>query len=183
MNEPGDQSSNGGWAVVLHSTWTGIVVTVLGTIIFAAFAISLLAFNGPGIVTVGLLLLAIVGVVVVFFDMPVAASFDAEGVTRHTPLRRQRLLWSDLNGVDRMRSGIIRTRKQGRGGGLVAKAGQRSYALTDALESWIEFDEIRDRLGHERAEQLGFVDRIRPAIDRTPTWTYRRKKWRPTMGS
>lgn len=179
MNKPGDRPSDEGRPVVLHSTWTGIVMTSLGALIFVVFAIVLLASNGPNALTLVVLGLAVIAAAVVGLDMPVAAAFGSDGITRHTPLRRQHLPWADVGRVDRARSGVFRTRKQGRGGGLVAKVGRKSYALTDALESAIEFDELRRRMGADRADQLGLVESIRPAIDRTPTYTYRRKKWHP----
>ena len=167
-----------GRSITLHSTWAGTMMSGFGAVVFLAFAIGMLAVNGAGIVTVALLVAAVFFFVVVLFDLPIAATFRTDGVVRRTLLRHQFLAWDDVTRLRRMRTGIW-SRKDGRGGGLLATIGRRKYMLVDTMESAMEFDELRLVLGSEWAEALGLVDDYRPPDDRSPTWLYRRDQWKP----
>ncbi len=173
---PGDEGS-----VTLHSSWTGLCFNGFGAFGFLAIAVYLAIDVGLNVATGVLLVLAVGTALVVLFDMPIATTFNAEGVKRRALLRHQDIPWGRISRIRRGRSGIVRSRKETVSGGLVAMVGRRPYVLTDVMESAIEFDQIRDCLGHDRADALGIAGHIRPARDRTPTWSYRKKHWRPEL--
>ena len=162
---------------VLHSSWTGIILAVVGSLLLVAVAVIAWMGGGASVLTIIVTVLAVAGVLVVAFDLPVASAFTASGVTRHTPLRHHHLSWDDIARLKRVRVGIHRTR-QGRQGGLIANRGHRNYTLVDRLESQLEFDDLRRVLG-PLAERLGLTDDLRPPEGRPPTWLYRRAHWKP----
>lgn len=175
MNAPhGDSPED---RIVLHSSWTGITLAAVGAVMLVAVAIIAWIGAGATVLTIVVTALAAVAVPVVAFDLPIASSFTANGVTRHTPLRHHHLAWGDVGRLKRVRVGIHRTR-QGRQGGLIANRGHRNYTLVDRVESEFEFDDLRRILGPE-AERLGLTDELRPPEGRSPTWLYRRAHWRP----
>ncbi|MEM7286299.1 MAG: hypothetical protein AAF480_08115 [Actinomycetota bacterium] len=163
--------------IVLHSSWTGIILAVVGAVLLVVVAVIAWAGAGATILTIVVTVLAAAAVVVVALDLPVASAFDRSGVTRHTPLRHHHLSWADITRLKRVRVGIHRTR-QGRQGGLIANRGHRNYTLVDRLESRLEFDDLRRVLGPQ-ADRLGLTDELRPPDGRPPTWLYRRAHWRP----
>ncbi len=165
-------------SVVLHSTWTGIVMAVLGSIMMAVVTIAVLATEGWSWWSGALVVVTTALSVVVLFDLPIAAEFGADAVTRRNLARRHRLRWDDVQRLERLRVGILRTRRRGVGGGLVARIGHRRYVLVDTVESQLEFDAVRRVLG-ERADVLGLTDDLRPEEGHNPTWLYRRQHWRP----
>lgn len=162
--------------VTLHSSWTGIVMASLGVVILLAVAIGVLtqAVNIVGVVIAGL---AFVGAVVVLFDMPIASTFDADGVERHTPLRRHRLAWSDIEEVQRARRSLRRPGGD-RSTGLVAIRGIRHTLLVDRTEGRREYEDLEAAIGEPTFSDV-FLDVGAPPENRTPTWMYRRRKWRP----
>lgn len=162
---------------MLHSTWTGIAMSYAGGALFLAFAIGLVAVSGPGVVSVGLLLLSLAFAAVALADLPIAAEFRRDGVIRRTALRHQFIAWERVTRLRRMRVGVLRTRR-GRGGGLAAQIQRRTYILVDTMESAIEFDDLRRLLG-EQADALGLGVQARPPDGRSPTWLYRSSKWKP----
>lgn len=165
-------------SITLHSTWTGIVMSFLGASMFFAFSVLLVWDIGANLVTVGLLVLSVVFAVVAVFDLPISAEFRRDGVVRRTLLRHQFIEWDRLNRLRRLRVGVWRTRRDGRGGGLIADIKGRNYVLVDTMESAIEFDDIRRLLG-EWADALALNDELRPPDGRSPTWLYRRDRWKP----
>ena len=175
MNAP--QADSAEDRIVLHSSWTGIILAVVGAALLVAVAVIAWVGAGATVLTIVVTVLAAIAVPVVAFDLPIASSFTASGVTRHTPLRHHRLAWSDVARLKRVRVGIHRTR-QGRQGGLIANRGHRNYTLVDRVESDLEFDDLRAILGPQ-AERLGLTDELRPPEGRPPTWLYRRAHWRP----
>ena len=163
--------------IVLHSSWTGIIMAAGGAALLVAVAVIAWIGAGASAVTVVVTALALVAVVVVAFDLPVASVFTESGVTRHTPLRHHHLRWDDVSRLKRVRVGVHRTR-HGRQGGLIANRGHRNYTLVDRVESQLEFDDLRRVLG-PLCERLGLTDDLRPPEGRPPTWLYRRAQWRP----
>jgi hypothetical protein len=73
---------------------------------------------------------------------------------------------------------MLRTRRDGRGGGLVAHIKGRKYVLVDTMESAVEFDDLRRVMG-EWADALGLSGGMRPPDGRSPTWLYRKDHWKP----
>ncbi|MEO0494276.1 MAG: hypothetical protein AAF081_12770 [Actinomycetota bacterium] len=163
--------------IVLHSSWTGIVMAVLGAVLLAVIAIVAWARAGATVVSLGATALTLVAMLVVAFDLPVATSFSERGLVRHTPLRRHEITWDAVARLKRARVGVHHTRR-GKLGGLIANRGHRNYTLVDQLESPQEFDELRRVLGPV-AVRLGLTDELRPPDGQPPTWLYRRKQWRP----
>ena len=130
------------------------------------------------VVAFGVGFVAAAAVLVVLLDLPIAATFTADGVTRRALLRRHALCWDKVRRVTRFRKGLLRFTGGGPGG-LVAEVGLARQLLVDVCESQTEFDEIRRILGVERAIALGFTDEARPLDGAKPTWLYRRASWRP----
>lgn len=164
--------------MTLHSTWIGIVRSYAGGLIFLGFAVGLLATNGLNLITGGFLVLALVFVAVVLFDIPFATEFRRDGVTRRTALRHHVIPWERVKRIRRLRVGVVRTRRDGRGGGFVADVEGRNYVLVDTMECTVEFDDLRRLLG-EQGDALGLSLDLRPPDECNPTWLYRRSKWKP----
>ena len=167
-----------GPTVTLHSTWFGIVMAYLGALLFVVFTVGLLAASGPGWISIGLFVLSVLFAAVALFDLPVAAEFRRDGVVRRTALRHQFVAWDRVTRLRRLRVGVLRTRKDARGGGLVAKVKGRNSVLVDTMESAVEFEELQRVLG-EQGDALGLNDELRPPDGRSPTWLYRKDRWKP----
>lgn len=163
---------------MLHSSWSGIVLTATGAGLMCVFTALLVWGGALGWVLGAAGLLTVVSVGVVLFDLPIASEFTPDGVTRRAPLRHQHLAWDRVHRLSRHRKSLARSRAEQAGGGLVAEIGRRRYALVDRMESAIEFDDLRRVLG-ERSELLGLDQLRRPPDGRSPTWLYRRRQWRP----
>lgn len=162
--------------VTLHSSWTGIVMASLGVVILIAVAIGVLS-QVTNIVGVVIAALAAIGAIVVLFDMPIASTFDADGVERRTPLRRHRLEWSEVEEVQRGRRSLRRPGGD-RSTGLVAIRGIRHTLLVDRTEGRREYEDLEAAIGEPTFSDV-FLDVGAPPDNRTPTWMYRRRKWRP----
>jgi hypothetical protein len=176
---PAPLSPNDPAPLVLHSSLTGIILSVGGVVLLAGLALFAALSAGSTIVTWVLVVAAVISAAVILFDMPISASFDAEGVTRRALLWHQRLRWDDVDRLSRVRKGMFRSSKTSPTGGLIAVRGRRHYTLVDQMEGHAEHAALRASLG-ESGERLG-IDRIaQPAIDQPPTWLHRRAKWAPT---
>lgn len=165
-------------SITLHSTWMGIAMSYLGAVLFVAFAAGLVVFSEVNLITIGLLVTSLVFAAVALFDLPIASEFRHDGVVRRTALRHQFIDWERVTRLRRLRVGILRTRRDGRGGGLVAAINRRKYMLVDTMESAVEFDELCRVLG-EWADALGLRETMRPPDGRSPTWLYRKDRWKP----
>lgn len=172
-------------SVTLHSTWrsliggafTGSSLTVAG----------LYGVNRAGFHPVPTVIL-VVGVIValaMLFDYPIATSFTRDGLTRRMVLRRQHFAWGDIDQLTRTRPTMMRFDRELAHGGLVAKVGRRRYLLVDQCESADEFDTIIDVVEQDGGpgEGKGVSMLPRPGEKATPTWLYRRRKWRPEWAS
>ncbi len=171
-------SSDGADSVTLHSSWRGIVGSYAGAGVL--LAIGLTAVIGGGwrpfsAVVFAIGALAMLGVAV---DFPLASTFSADGVRRHTLLRRQYLPWDKVTQLTRSRAGLLRGMRKLVLGGLVAVVGRRRYLLVDQQESGPEFDALWHVIG-DRDDEIGLDTLGRPADDVPPTWIYRRAKWAP----
>lgn len=167
-----------GPSITLHSTWIGTGMSYLGAVLLLAFAIGLLTVNGVSWVVVILLAVAVVFMAVVLLDLPFGAEFRRDGVVRRAALRHQFLSWDRVTRLRRLRVGIWRSRRDRRGGGLLADVDGRKYVLVDTMEAATEFDDLRRVLG-EWSEALSLSDDLRPPDDRSPTWLYRSDRWKP----
>ncbi len=147
--------------VTVHSSLSGIALSCSGAIILAVVAVFLLAGGAPLIAVTIAMLLAVAAILVVLFDLPLAAEFSASGVTRRALLRRQHLEWSRVLRVSRARVGVVRTNTRA-SGGLVAEIGRRRYLLVDKAESQVEFEEVRRVVGAEVCERVGLTDALGP---------------------
>ena len=165
-------------SVTLHSTWTGIIVSFSGAALMILFGFGMVFVDGASWFTIGLVVAGVVLVAVVLFDQPIASEFTKHGVTRRAVFRHHRLAWEDITRLSRLRVGVLRTRRDNRGG-LIAEVGRRNYPLVDRMESAIEYDDLRRLLGPEQAENLSLTNDRRPPDGRSPTWKYRRCEWRP----
>jgi hypothetical protein len=170
--DPGDG------AVTLHSSWRGIVFSILGAGMLAVLGVAALVTAGPGWFPIALAIAGAGSVVVVLVDLPIASTFDAAGVTRRAMLRHQHLGWSTVTRLRRHRVGLWRTRRSGPSGGLVAESGRRTYLLVDVMENGFEYDRLVAAVGPS-AERLGLTADQRPPDDQPPTWLHRRDHWRP----
>lgn len=149
-----------------------------GGLLLLLFAIGLVVTSGLALGTGLLLTAGVVFATVVLFDLPIAAEFRRDGVVRRALLRKHFMPWERVNRLRRLRVGVLRTRRDKRGGGLVAKVKGRQYVLVDTMESAVEFDDLRRLLG-ERGVGLGLTDDLRPPDGRSPTWMYRSDRWKP----
>lgn len=165
-------------SIRLHSSWTGLLTAYVGGALAVVIVVFLFADYGVTTVSVVLGLIALALLAVVVFDVPISAEFTDEGVTRRALGRRHHLPWIRIDRLERMRVGVLRTSRS-RGGGLVARIGSRRYVLVDRMEGPIEFDDLRAVLGRDRADAFGLTRELRPPDDRSPTWLYRRRVWRP----
>lgn len=165
-------------SIVLHSSWSGIVMAYAGAVVMIGITVLAVVADGIGWVSVVIGVLTLVLVLVVVFDLPISSEFDDEGVVRRSLGRHQSLSWDDITRLRRMRVGVLRSRKDARGGGLIAVIGRRNYTLVDIMEGPREFETLVQILG-ERADAIGLNEGLRPPEGRSPTWIYRRDKWRP----
>lgn len=168
-----------GPSITLHATWLGTIMSYLGAVLFILFTISLMTVaDATSWIVIGLFVLSLWFFVVVLFDLPIASEFRRDGVVRRALLRHQFIEWDRITRVRRMRTGIW-SRANGRGGGLLAGIGRKTYMLVDTMESDLEFDDLRRVLGEEWSDALGLRDELRPPEGRSPTWLYRRDHWKP----
>ena len=149
-----------------------------GGVLLLLFSIGLVATSGLSLGTGLLLTAGIVFITVVLFDLPLAAEFRKDGVVRRALLRKHFMPWERVTRLRRLRVGVLRTRRDKRGGGLVAKVKSRQYILVDTMENAVEYDDLRRLLG-ERGEGLGLTEDLRPPDGRSPTWLYRSDRWKP----
>jgi len=171
--------TNDGRSITLHSSWTGLILNSMGALLLFVVAIVLAIVNGLSWLPAVLFVLGVVVAGVLAYDMPIATTFDSDGILRRAALRHHRLEWDDVNRVRRGRAGVVRNRSQNTRGGLVAWSGRKPYVLSDKMESTIEFDQLRDLLGHKLADSVGIDAGLRPLRERSPTWTHRNEKWHP----
>ncbi len=163
-------------SITLHSSWRGLLTSLLGSSVVLGLGLLALAANGTspvGVVVAALGALLVLGVLA---DYPVASTFDVEGVTRRAVIRRHRIAWSSVRQLTRTRPSLLALRKKAVEGGLTAVVGRRRYLLTDVAESADEHDRLVDLLDDVG---LGLDTLRRPAEDVPPTWLYRRRSWRP----
>jgi hypothetical protein len=165
-------------SVVLHSSWSGIVMSFAGAAVMIGVTVLAVVADGLGWVSIVIGVLTLALVLVVVFDLPIASEFDDDGIERRSLGRRQTLSWDDITRLRRMRVGVFRSRRDARGGGLIAVIGRRNYTLVDTMEGPQEYDALVRLLG-ERADAVGLTNLRRPPEGRSPTWIYRRGKWRP----
>jgi hypothetical protein len=167
-------------AVVLHSSWRGIIGGVLGAAVLVALgAVPMVLGRGglgaPVLVVVGAVLLA-----VMLWDYPVASVFGPDGIERRALLRRHLLVWRGIDELARARPGMraaLNWRSGGlSSGGLVAVSGRRRYLLVDQAESRVEYGAVRAVMADGDAATLSMPPP--PPPDTPPTSLYRRRRWR-----
>lgn len=139
---------------------------------------------GPGVVPLIVLLIGVGALGVVLLDVPVAATFSADGVERRMMLRRHRVRWGDDDQLTRTRPTLLRAERSLQHGGLVLRRGRRRYLLVDRSESAAEFDALVAVLDGPGGPPggLGVAMLPRPGERIPPTWLYRRRRWRPDAG-
>ena len=164
-------------SVTLHSTWRGIIASAIGSTTVLLAGVLVVASAGWGVLPTATFVFGVVLVGIVLFDYPVASTFDADAVTRHMVLRRQRLSWNRIEKLSRTRPGLVSGFRKLAYGGLVAVIGRRRYLLTDRCESLEEFESVQRALG-DRADDL-LATTPEPPAGTAPTWWYRRRKWAP----
>ena len=169
-------------SVTLHSSWIGIVSSMLGLAILIFFAGALLVANGLTAVS-GIVAVAAIGAaVVMLFDMPIATRFEGGVIERLTPLRRRRVSLDTYDRFGRMRRAFRRPGSGASSTGLVAMRGRRQTLLVDRMEGHLEHQMLRSVLGEFDADRL-LHDVLPPPLNRTPTWVGRRRRWRPEGAS
>ncbi len=119
-----------------------------------------------------------IAALVMLFDMPIATRFEATAIERSTPLRRRRLELDRIDRFSRMRRAVRRPGAGASSTGLVAMRGRRQILLVDRMEGHAEYEALRAVLGHDQADRL-LSSVMPPPLNRTPTWTLRRRRWRP----
>jgi hypothetical protein len=168
-------------SVTLHTSWRGIISSAAGAFLVLAAGILVVAAVGFRVLPTLVLIAGVAGTVIVLFDYPIAVTFDAEGFTRRTMLRRQRMPWSRIDQLSRSRPNAVAGFRKLAHGGLVAVIGRRRYMLVDRCESPDEFAELERILD---PVDVGILERVpRPHPSASPTWLYRRARWAPEQPS
>ena len=175
MTEPPESGSD---SITLHSSLAGIIAIGVGVVVLDVFAVGLLLSAGLSIASVVIGLVAVISSVVVLVDMPVASTFDGQGVIRRAVLRRHRVPWERVDRLARLRRGVVRTPRASPDAGLVAMVGSRRVMLVDRMEGRQEFELLSEILGSQ-AKTLEFDGLRVPPKEQNPTWLYRRAKWAP----
>lgn len=168
-------------SITLHSTWRFLVASSLGAgLVALAGTVGVVAAGFNPVSTV-LLVIGWSFVAVVVFDLPVASTFSAHGVQRRMLLRRQFLAWEPGDALTRSRPSIVRHEARLRQGGLVLRRGRRRYLLVDKAESSDEFAALLDLVDAPGAPgaAVDLSPLPAPPNTATPTWLYRRRRWRP----
>lgn len=172
-------------SVTLHSSWRFLVGSAVGAALVAVagtFGVITAGFNA---ITTVLLVAGWSFVAVVVLDLPVASTFDATGVVRRMLIGRRHLAWQPGDALTRARPSLVRHEERLRQGGLVLRRGRRRYLLVDRAESEDEFDAVVavvDVPGTPGAE-VDVSALPAPPRSATPTWLYRRRRWRPDAGA
>jgi hypothetical protein len=168
-------------SVTLHTSWRGIVTSTAGALIVLVAGVIVVAAVGFRVLPTLVLVAGVAATLIVLFDYPIAVTFDADGLTRRTLLRRQRMHWSSIDQLSRSRPGVVAGVRKLAHGGLVAVVGRRRYMLVDRCESLDEFAEL-ERILDPIDE--GILERVpRPHLAAGPTWLYRRARWAPEQPS
>ena len=165
-------------SVTIHSSWFGICSAILGAVVLLAIGVALIVANGVTVVGVVVMSVAVGAALVMLFDMPIATRFEATAIERSTPLRRRRLELDRIDRFSRMRRAVRRPGAGASSTGLVAMRGRRQILLVDRMEGHAEYEALRAVLGHDQADRL-LSSVMPPPLNRTPTWTLRRRRWRP----
>jgi hypothetical protein len=168
-------------SVTLHTSWRGIVTSFAGALIVLVAGVLVVAAVGFRVLPTLVLVAGVVATLIVLFDYPIAVTFDADGLTRRTLLRRQRLRWSAIDQLSRSRPGVVAGVRRLSHGGLVAVIGRRRYMLVDRCESPDEFAELERILDPIDDRILERVPRPHPTAG--PTWLYRRSRWAPEQST
>jgi hypothetical protein len=164
--------------LTLHSSWRGIAGVYAGASIVLAIGVVAVVGGGWRVFSVVMLAVGLLLTLGAGADFPIASTFTAEGVHRHTLLRRQYLPWNKVTQLSRSRTGIVAGMRKTTLGGMVAAVGRRKYLLVDQGESGPEFDRLVSVVGG-RQEELRLDVLSRPADDAAPTWLYRKARWAP----
>lgn len=158
-------------AVVLHTSWTGRLMSTLAPAAILLGGLWGIAQGGRLVA----IILAVVGgflLLIGLFDYPWRTVLGPDGIERRCPLRTERLAWERVASVVRPRSTKARRRVAGKAG-LVAEMGKRRYLLTNRCESRFEYDAIDAAL---EAWSDGVLLRAsRPPDEVAPTWLYQRR--------
>lgn len=168
-------------SVTLHTSWRGIVTSGAGALIVLTAGVLVVATVGFRVLPTLVLVAGVFATLIVLFDYPIAVTFDADGLTRRTLLRRQRISWSAVDQLSRSRPGVVAGVRKLAHGGLVAVVGRRRYMLVDRCESPDEFAELERILDPIDDGILASVPR--PHLAAAPTWLYRRARWAPDQPS
>lgn len=166
--------------VTLHSSWTGILLAVVGALGVVAIAVLTWTAEAALLVRIIATVVAVGGAIVILVDMPIATTFTRAGLTRRCLLRKHTIPWDRITRLTRVPRGLYRVRRRDSAneGGLVALIGTRQYSLVDQMEGRAEFDALLEVIGVEGDHPL--ISRlIIPHDGRTPTWSFRRSRWRP----
>lgn len=164
-------------SVTLHSSWKGIVLSLVGALLVFVFGLSLTLTSGGEAIPIAVLLLGTLFLATMLFDYPVASTFTADSVCRRALLRHHTIHWDKVDQLTRSRPGLSGMRSL-TPGGLAAKVGRRRYLLVDQSESLGEFEALGEVL-KARYVTLGVDEMIPPHVEVDPTWTYRRRRWEP----
>ena len=166
--------------MTLHASWRGVVTSCAGALVVLTAGALVVASVGFRVLPSLVLVAGAAFTLIVLFDYPIAATFDADGVTRRMLLRRHRMPWSRVDQLSRSRPGFVGSRKLSHAG-LVAVVGRRRYMLVDRCESPDEFAELERILDPVDVSILDSVPRPHEAAP--PTWLYRRARWAPEQPS
>lgn len=169
--------------LILYPSLRGLLAVLLTPhllILLGAWGLT----GGTSTVAIGMVVLGVVTAAIGLFSYPRHVVVSPEGIELVSVLRRRRLPWEQVRGIERTRPGGARRLKArydgaeggaaGPSGGLLARGhGRRHWMLTDHVESAGEYDHLCAIVG--AAPGSPRVGAARPDETTPPTWLYRRR--------
>jgi hypothetical protein len=174
-------SDGDGPPIVLHGSLLAIVNAYLSPVALIALAVWVGVTRRLTIATIVIGALGSLLAFVALFDMPLRTEFSREGITRVCAVRRHRIPWSRVTGLERAPSRATRRdprdpERLRRPGGMVARIGRRRYLLANRCEGALEYDRLV--VAVRNWDDVVTVRARRPPLTTPPTHLYRRRTGR-----
>lgn len=142
--------------------------------------------SGVNAVALGMIVLGVSTAAIGLFSYPRHVVVSPAGIELVSVLRRRRLPWARVRGIERTRPGSVRRLRarhaaggtgvgpEGPRGGLLARGdGRRHWMLTDQVESPDEYDQLCAIVAAAPGQPR--MQAARPDDGVPPTWLYRRR--------
>ncbi|HSK24105.1 MAG TPA: PH domain-containing protein [Egicoccus sp.] len=168
--------------LILYPSLRGLLAVLLTPhllIVLGAWGLT----GGANTVAIGMVVIGIVTAATGLYSYPRHVVLSPDGIELVSVLRRRRLPWEQVRGIERTRPGSARRLKArydgadggaGPSGGLLARGhGRRRWMMTDHVESVDEYDRLcAIVLAAPGSTRVGAA---RPDDATPPTWLYRRR--------